>query len=74
MSIVFWMSTIGRGFPSCRKSGRPNPLFKTALACCAEALERWASGLPDFDVDYVGAALTILHTALEVKNYYVERF
>lgn len=48
--------------------------FQDGLGMLRRGLERWASGLPDFDVDYVGAALTILHTALEVKNYYVERF
>ena len=42
------------------------------LGMLRQGLKQRASGFRDLDIDYVGAALTILRTALEVKNYYVE--
>jgi len=39
-----------------------------------EGLMQRASRLPEFDADYVNAALTILRTALEIKNYYSVAF
>ena len=46
--------------------------FQDGLGMLRRGLKRRASGFPDLDVDYVGAALTILRTALEVRNYYAE--
>jgi len=42
------------------------------LGMLRRGLKRRASTLPDLDVEYVSAALTILRTALEVRNYYAE--
>jgi DNA-binding MarR family transcriptional regulator len=47
-------------------------MSQDGLGMLRQGLKQWAPRLPDLDVDYVGAALAILRTALEVKNYYAE--
>lgn len=41
------------------------------LSALRRGLRQRASRLPNFDFAYVDAALTILRTALEIRNYYV---
>jgi len=74
LSIVFWMSTIGPRLSLVSKKRATESTSQDGLGMLRRGLKRRASTLPDLDVEYVSAALTILRTALEVKNYYVERF
>ncbi len=72
LSLVFWMSTIWEApFPLRAKRTSESPARGDGLSVLRQGLKQRASRLPNFDFDYIDAALTILRTALEIKNYYM---
>jgi len=52
------------------KRASESPARGDGLGVLRQGLKQRASRLPNFDFDYIDAALTILRTALEIKNYY----
>jgi len=65
------MSINGGGLPFVVTKRTNATAALDGLGLLREGLRRRASRLPDLDADYVDAALTLLRTALEIKNYYV---
>lgn len=60
-----------RPFPLRAKRPSGSPARGDGLGVLRRGLKQRASRLPNFDFDYIDGALTILRTALEIKNYYM---